>query len=73
MRNSRYGWKEQDLERLYGSFGFRIKEGSRHRKYWHPRHPELYAFVPRHRSAKAVYVAYAIRLISRLKEMESQK
>ncbi len=70
MRSSQHGWKEQDLETLYKSFGFAMSEGSRHRKYWHPLHPELYAFVPRHRKVKAPYVAAAIRLVLRLKGME---
>lgn len=70
MLKSRFGWKEQDVERLYLGFGFRIDERTRHRKYWHPRHPELFAIVPRHRDVKAVYIAYAVRLIKQLKEME---
>ena len=73
MLNSRHGWHEQDLEKLYQSFGFEFKEATKHRKYWHPQHPELYAFVPRHRQVKAPYVVAAIRLISRLKGMEQDR
>lgn len=70
MLNSRHGWKDNDLESLFLSFGFKIKEGHRHRMFWHPRHPELYAFVPRHREVKGIYIRIALRLIHRLKEME---
>jgi len=73
MLNTRHGWKERDLEILYSSFGFAAKESTRHRKYWHPQRPELYAFVPRHRSVKAVYVASAIKLILRLKEIQQNE
>lgn len=71
MRRSAYGWKERDVETLYTSFGFVISEATRHRKYWHPKHPELYALVPRHRQVKAPYIKTALRLITRLKEIEA--
>ena len=73
MLNSQQGWHERDLETLYLSFRFEYKEATRHRKYWHPEHPELFAFVPRHRQVKPPYVVAAIRLITRLKEIEHGK
>ncbi|MBI4671518.1 MAG: hypothetical protein HY741_07610 [Chloroflexi bacterium] len=60
------------LESALG-FGFEFTERTNHRKYWHPRHPELFAFVPRHRTVKAPYVRSALRLIQQLQEIEKRK
>ncbi len=71
MRATPFGWKDRDLESLYLGFGFERRDGSNHRIYWHPHHPELYAVVPRHRQVKGHYVIIAIRHILRLKELEA--
>lgn len=71
MKATRFGWKERDLESLYLGFGFEMREGTNHRIYWHPRFPELYAVVPRHRQVKGQYVTIAIKKILRLKELEA--
>jgi hypothetical protein len=71
MRVSKSGWGEKDLESLYLGFGFQLREGRRHRFYFHPKYPQLYATVARHSSLAIGYVATAVKLIDRLKEMES--
>ena len=67
MRRSKTGWTAGDLERLYVGFGFRWREGHKHRFYVHPRHPDLYTTVTRssHRVAPG-YVQTAVRLIDNL-------
>ena len=72
-RQSVHGWRLDDLDALYLSFGFEYKEGGSHRIYFHPAHPDLVAPVPRHRDVKAVYVRLAIRLIAKLREIENRK
>ena len=71
MRASKSDWGERDLETLYLGFGFQYREGSKHRLYAHPAYPELYATVGRHKSLAKGYISTAIRLIDRLKELES--
>ncbi len=70
MRASKAGWGADDLETLFLGFGFKFREGARHRLYFHPEHPELYAPVGRHRSLAKGYVSTAVHLIDRLKESE---
>ncbi len=70
MRASKAGWGVADLEALYLGFGFHFREGARHRLYFHPQHPELFAPVGRHRSLAKGYISAAVRLIDRLKEIE---
>lgn len=72
MRATKSGWGPDDLETLYLSFGFHYREGGSHRIYFHPRHPELYATVARHRKLAKGYVDYAVKLIDRLKRMEEE-
>lgn len=72
MRASKADWGQKDLESLYMGFGFEYSEGKKHRKYYHPKHPELYAMVGRHNSLAKGYISDAIRLIDLLKKKESQ-
>lgn len=71
MRASKSGWGEKDLESLYVGFGFQYQEGGKHRLYSHPKYPELYATVGRHKSLAKGYISTAVKLIDRLKELES--
>ena len=73
MRRTRSGWSEQDLDRLYRSFGFReiTRPRAPHRVYIHPDHPQLRATVGRHRSLAKGYATTAIRLIDTLLAIES--
>ena len=52
MRRRWGGWGEDDLDRLYRSFGFReiTRPRAPHRVYVHPDYPDLHATVGRHRS-----------------------
>jgi hypothetical protein len=71
MRASKADWNFKDLETLYLGFGFTYREGSKHRMYYHPTHPELYATVARHTSLAKGYVVDAVKLIDRLKQLEA--
>ncbi len=68
MRRRRSGWGEDDLDRLYRSFGFReiTRPRSPHRVYVHPEHLDLRATVGRHRSLAKGYATTAVRLIDTL-------
>ena len=71
MRASKSGWSDRDLESLYLGFGFQFREGSKHRFYFHPKYPQLYATVARHNPLAKGYIAKAVRLIDQLKQLES--
>lgn len=71
MRASKSGWGEQDLEKLYLGFGFQFREGANHRFYFHPKHPELYTTVARHKSLAKGYISTAVKIIDQLRELES--
>lgn len=68
MRRRRSGWGEDDLDRLYRSFGFReiTRPRAPHRVYVHPDYLDLHASVGRHRSLAKGYATTAVRLIDTL-------
>lgn len=67
MRNSASGWGQSDFEHLFEGFGFKWREGKKHRIYWHPKFPNLYMSVPRHNSLKEWVARDAVKLIDELK------
>lgn len=71
MRASKAGWGEKDLETLYLGFGFQVREGSRHRFFYHPKYPQLYATVARHNSLAKGYIATAVKLVDQFKQLEA--
>lgn len=71
MRATKSDWSDKDLESLYLGFGFEYREGSKHRFYYHPAHPQLYATVARHNPLAKGYVATAVRLIDLLNQLEA--
>lgn len=68
MRRTRSGWGENDLDRLYRSFGFReiTRPRAPHRVYIHPDHPDLRATVARKKSLPKGYATTAVRIIDKL-------
>ena len=72
MRRSKAGWTCDDLDELYISHGFEMREGGKHRIYIHPKFSELRATVTRSRSLPIGYITTAIKLIDKLCEMEQQ-
>ena len=74
MHDSKAGWKRNDLDRLYEGFGFIIKKGrGPHDKIFHPDHPELFAFVPRHTKLGEYNITNALKLIERLQKLEEAR
>lgn len=72
MRLSRSGWGMDDLHKLYIGFGFEWEDGGSHRLYKHPKFPQLYSTVGRHKSLAKGYPTAAIRLIDQLKRLNSE-
>ena len=74
MRNSKKGWKRKDLESLYTGFGFIIKNsGGPHDTVVHPEFPELITSLPRHKKLAVYIVSQAIKMVDRLKHLESTR
>jgi hypothetical protein len=68
MVRTKAGWGPKDLEDLYTSFGFDMREGSKHTVYVHPADPRvLRATVSRHSELPTGYAQTAVRLIRHLK------
>ncbi len=72
MKQSKAGWGQDDLDRLYRGFGFQVKEGHSHRIYFHSKHLGLRATVARHRKLPIGYIQTAIRLIDELSKLEGE-
>ncbi len=72
---SKAGWHRKELDSLYEAFGFIIVHKTNHDKVYHPEHPELFTFIPRHPSQKlGVYnIDNAIKLINRLQKIKETK
>ena len=70
MRVSKSGWGDRDLESLYLGFGFQFREGGKHRFYFHPKYPQLYATVARHNPLAKGYISKAVKIIDQLKQLE---
>jgi hypothetical protein len=70
MKRTKSGWGENDFRTLYTGYGFSESEGSKHLRFAHPRFPDLYATVARQRSLPPGYAQTAVRLITRLQDLE---
>ena len=73
MRQSRAGWKRQDLEQLYIAFGFLISHGARHDIVKHPDYPNLRTTLPRHNEIAKIYVEIAVRLVDKLLALQKEQ
>lgn len=73
MKQSKYGWRYNDIVTLYRGFGFEQREGGNHSIFFHPVHRHLMATVARHRSLAVGYVQKAISLIEALKQLETDQ
>ena len=72
MRATKAGWGQDDVHALLVDFGFECEQGAKHRLYSHPKYPELYMTVARHKSLAKGYISTAVRLVDRLKRLEAQ-
>ena len=66
MHRSPSGWGQTDFEHLLEGFGFKWKEGKRHRIYSHHKFPDLSISVPRHNALKEWVARDAVKLINEL-------
>ena len=73
MKQSKYGWRYNDIVALYRGFGFESREGGNHTIFFHPVHRHLIATVARHRSLPVGYVQKAISLIESLKQLATDQ
>jgi predicted ABC-type transport system involved in lysophospholipase L1 biosynthesis ATPase subunit len=73
MKQSKHGWRYNDLANLYRGFGFDSREGGNHTIFFHPVHRHLMATVARHRTLAVGYVHRAIALVEALKTLESSQ
>ena len=69
MKATKAGWGWGDLQALYSSFGFDIRDRGKHTVFIHPEWKSLRATVARHRSLPVGYIQTAIRLITELKRL----
>lgn len=72
MKQSKAGWKRQDLAKLYTGFGFVISHGGSHDIVKHPDFPQLRTTLPRHNFLAKTYVEFAIKLVDSLLEMQKE-
>lgn len=66
MANNKTGWGQSDLDALYVGFGFVLREGGKHRMYYHPFFPQLTDAVSRQNDLPLGYVQSALKLIDKL-------
>jgi hypothetical protein len=72
MKQSKAGWRRQDLDKLYTGFGFVIIHGSRHDIVKHPDFPQLRTTLPRHGFLARGYVEFAVKLVDTLLEIQKE-
>ena len=72
MRASKAGWGPDDLHRLFLGFGFRCREGARHRIYIHERYPDIRDTVPRHGELPVGYIQDAVKIIDQVLERNAR-
>jgi len=66
MRQTRFGWGQDDFRRLYRAYGFEVIEGGRHIVVRHPEFRDLNTTVARHDELDSAYARTAVRLIDEL-------
>lgn len=70
MQRTKAGFKPKDFEALYVGFGFDYVDKGGHRKYFHPKYPDLVSPVGRHGKLTAGYVDDAVDTINLLIKRE---
>jgi hypothetical protein len=76
MKRSKSGWKRNDIDSVYESYGFIITGkkggGSNHDKVYHPEYPELITYLPRHNPVGEAYISELIKKINQLKALQNR-
>lgn len=73
MRVSKAGWRWRDLERLYLGFGFRVKEGAKHRIVMHEDHKDLVTTITRATGLATGYIQTAVKLCDEARRRDCNK
>jgi hypothetical protein len=70
-KNSPYGWRREELDKLYKQYGFIIENGKKHDIVRYPGIPDLITTLTRSSSElHPDYVRYAVTMIETLLELK---
>lgn len=70
FRRSKLNAKPRDVKALYLAFGFVIDARARHDIVSHPKYPELFGAIPRHKKLASYVADQAVDLVEQLLLME---
>lgn len=71
MRQTKQGWGPDDLHTLYLGFGFRCREGAKHRVYIHTRYPWIRDTVSRQGRLPIGYIRDAIKHVDEVLRLDA--
>ncbi len=69
MENNKTGWGQNDLDTLYSGYGFALRQGGKHRMYYHPHFPQLHETVSRQNDLPPGYAQSALKLVRELERL----
>jgi hypothetical protein len=73
MENNKNGWGQGDLDTLYTGYGFVLRQGGKHRMYYHPVFPQLHEAVSRQNDLPPGYAQSAVKLIRELERLTAEQ
>lgn len=63
LRRTPFGWRHDDVRRLYVAYGFEVRQGARHLVVRHLEYRDLVTTLARHGELPPAYARTAVRLI----------
>lgn len=73
MENNKSGWGQDDLDTLYAGYGFALRQGGKHRMYYHPYFPQLHESVSRQNDLPPGYAQSALKLMRELERLTAEQ
>jgi hypothetical protein len=73
MENNKNGWGQSDLDTLYAGYGFVLRQGGKHRMYYHPVFPQLHETVSRQNDLPPGYAQSALKLLRELERLTAEQ
>lgn len=73
MENNKNGWGQSDLDTLYAGYGFVLRQGGKHRMYYHPVFPQLHETVSRQNDLPPGYAQSALKLLRELERLTADQ
>lgn len=73
MENNKNGWGQSDLDTLYVGYGFVLRQGGKHRMYYHPVFPQLHETVSRQNDLPPGYAQSALKLLRELERLTAEQ